>query len=124
SQDAVLLRVFPFTLTEAAKRRVDRITPGAVNTWDLLKKAFIQRLSTMNRQLLDSHGPILGMTPTQALTAIKTMAGHSQKWHDRTSSSNISSSNTDALVAIISKLDNLGRDMKKLKENVHVMSNL
>nr|GEV81173.1 hypothetical protein [Tanacetum cinerariifolium] len=43
SQDAVLLRVFPFTLTGSAKRWVDRLTPGAVNTWDLLKTAFIQR---------------------------------------------------------------------------------
>nr|GFD05867.1 hypothetical protein [Tanacetum cinerariifolium] len=43
SQDAVLLRVLPFTVTGAAKRWVDRLTPGAVNTCDLLKKAFIQR---------------------------------------------------------------------------------
>ncbi|GKF01934.1 hypothetical protein Tco_0028857 [Tanacetum coccineum] len=50
------------------------------------------------------------------------MADHSQKWHDRTSSRSISSnSNTDGLAAIISKLDNLGRDMKKLKENVHAI---
>nr|GFD04656.1 hypothetical protein [Tanacetum cinerariifolium] len=61
------------------------------------------------------------MTPTQALTAIQTMAGHSQKWHDGTSSKNISSSNIDGLAAIVSKLDNLGRDMKKLKENVHAI---
>ncbi|GKD35568.1 hypothetical protein Tco_1251077 [Tanacetum coccineum] len=61
------------------------------------------------------------MTPTQALTAIQTMADHSQKWHDRTSSRSISNnSNADGLVAIVSKLDNLERDMKKLKENVHV----
>ncbi|GJY46654.1 zinc knuckle CX2CX4HX4C containing protein, partial [Tanacetum coccineum] len=81
SKDAVPLRVFPFTLTGSAKRWVDRLTPGAVNTWDLLKK-----------------------------------------WHDGTSSRNISnSSNTDGLAAIVSKLDNLGRVMKKLKENVHVI---
>ncbi|GJT46117.1 hypothetical protein Tco_0954832 [Tanacetum coccineum] len=120
TQDAVLLRVFPFTLTGTAKRWVDRLTPGTVNTWDLFKKAFIQRycppsktakrledihnfkqesdeslyqalewfndllykcpthdinihqkvnifykgLNTMNHQLLDSQGPIPGMTPT------------------------------------------------------------
>ncbi|GKA63510.1 hypothetical protein Tco_0763116 [Tanacetum coccineum] len=172
SQDVVLLRVFPFTLTGSTKRWVDRLTPGVVNTWDLLKRTFIQRyyppsktakrpkdihnfkqesdeslyqaweryndllykcpthkvnifykgLDTMNHQLLDSQGPIPGMTPTQALTAIQTMAGHSKKWHDRTSSRNVSSnSNTDGLAAIISKLDNLGRDMKKLKENVHAI---
>nr|GEV05123.1 hypothetical protein [Tanacetum cinerariifolium] len=132
SQDTVLLRVFLFTLTETAKRWVDRLTPGAINTWDLLKKAFIQShqkvnifykgLSTMNCKFLDSQGLILGITPTQALMAIQTMAGHSQKWHDETSSRNISSSsNTDGLAAIVSKLDNLGRDMKKLKENVHAV---
>ncbi|GKE20218.1 hypothetical protein Tco_1431730 [Tanacetum coccineum] len=38
SQEAVLMCVFPFTLTGSAKRWVDRLTPGAVNTWDLLKK--------------------------------------------------------------------------------------
>ncbi|GKE20723.1 hypothetical protein Tco_1432235, partial [Tanacetum coccineum] len=67
-------------------------------------------------------GPIPGMTPTQALTEIQTMADHSQKWHDGTSSRNLSSSNnTDGLAAIVSILDNLGRDMKKLKENVHAI---
>nr|GEU51799.1 zinc knuckle CX2CX4HX4C [Tanacetum cinerariifolium] len=48
------------------------------------------------------------------------MADHSQKLHEGTSSRNISSiSNTDGLAAYVSKQDNLGRDMKKLKENVH-----
>ncbi|GJQ98331.1 hypothetical protein Tco_0009470 [Tanacetum coccineum] len=76
----------------------------------------------MNRQFLDSHGPIPGMTPTQALMVIQTMADHSQKWHDGTSSRTMSSSSDiDGLAAVISKLDNLGRDMKKLKENVHAI---
>ncbi|GKB67347.1 hypothetical protein Tco_0928759 [Tanacetum coccineum] len=58
SQDAVLLCVFPFTLTGSAKRWVDRLTPGAVNTWDLFKKAFIQRYcppSNTAKQLEDIH---------------------------------------------------------------------
>ncbi|GJS32232.1 hypothetical protein Tco_0530614 [Tanacetum coccineum] len=83
---------------------------------------FYKGLSTMNRQLLDSQGPIPGMTPAQALTAIQTMADHSQKWHDRMTSGNIgSSSSNDGLAALVSKLDNLGRDMKKLKESVHAI---
>ncbi|GJW70345.1 hypothetical protein Tco_0127262, partial [Tanacetum coccineum] len=83
---------------------------------------FYKGLSTMNRQLLDSQGPIPRMTPTQALMTIQTMADHSQKWHDGTLSRSLSSSsNTDGLAAIVSKLDNLGRDMKKLKENVHAI---
>nr|GEV08182.1 hypothetical protein [Tanacetum cinerariifolium] len=74
----VLLRVFPFTLTGEAKRWVDRLTPGVVNTWDLLKNVFIQR--------------------------------------------NISSSSdTDGLAAVISELDNLGCNIKKLKENAHAI---
>nr|GEV63658.1 hypothetical protein [Tanacetum cinerariifolium]GEX46780.1 hypothetical protein [Tanacetum cinerariifolium] len=135
---------------------VHRLTLGAVNTWDLLKKAFIQRycppsktakrleeihnfkqesdeslyqaweryndflykcpthdinnhqkvsnfykgLNAINHQFLDSQGPIPGMTPTQALMEIQTMADHSQKWHDGTSSRNVSNnSNTDGLAA-------------------------
>ncbi|GKA91122.1 reverse transcriptase domain-containing protein [Tanacetum coccineum] len=146
-------------VTGAAKRWVDRLTPGAVNTWDLLKKAFIQRYCPPSKTAkrleyihnfkqesdeslyqdweryndllykcpthdINSHqkGPIPRMTPTQALIAIQTMVDHSQKWHDGTSSRNISSnSNTDGLAVIISKLDNLGRDMKELKENVHAI---
>ncbi|GJV44801.1 hypothetical protein Tco_1429337 [Tanacetum coccineum] len=177
-KDAVLLRVFSFTLTRTANRWVDKLTSGALNTWDLLKKAFIQRycpsskttkrledihnfkqeideslyqawerfndllykcsthdinnhqkvnifykgLSTINRQLLDSQGPIPRKIPTPALTTIQTMANHSQEWHDGTLSKSLSNSNnTDGLAAIVSKLDNLGRDMKKLKENVHAI---
>ncbi|GJZ67466.1 putative reverse transcriptase domain, ribonuclease H-like domain, aspartic peptidase domain protein [Tanacetum coccineum] len=68
------------------------------------------------------NGLIPGMTPTQALTAIQTMADHSQKWHDGTSSRNVSSnSNTEGLARFVSKLDNIGCDMKKLKENVHAI---
>ncbi|GKB49593.1 hypothetical protein Tco_0900346 [Tanacetum coccineum] len=178
SHDVVMLRVFPITLTGSAKRWVDRLPPGTVDSWDLLKNAFIQRycppsntvkkleeicnfkqegdetlyqaweqynnllykcptydinshqkvnifyngLGTMNRQLLDLQGPNPSMTPAQALTAIQTMADHSQKWHDGTSSKNIeSSSNSEGIAAIVRKLDNLGRDMKKLKENMHAI---
>ncbi|GKE55902.1 hypothetical protein Tco_1495087 [Tanacetum coccineum] len=58
SKDAVMLRVFPFTLTGSAKRWVDRLAPGTINTWDLLKKAFIQRYcppSMTAKQLKDIH---------------------------------------------------------------------
>ncbi|GJR47216.1 hypothetical protein Tco_1315319 [Tanacetum coccineum] len=67
-------------------------------------------------------GPIPGMRPTQALTAIQTMADHSQKWHDGTTSKNIGSiPSKDGLAALVNKLDNLGRDMKKLKESIHAI---
>nr|GEV38038.1 hypothetical protein [Tanacetum cinerariifolium] len=76
----------------------------------------------MNRQFFDSHGLIPGMTPAQALTAIQTIADHSQKCHNGSSSRNIdSSSNSEGIAAIVNKLDSLGCDMKKLKENVHAI---
>ncbi|GJX14114.1 hypothetical protein Tco_0205872 [Tanacetum coccineum] len=146
---------------------VDRLSLGTIDSWDILKKAFIQKvtvrqyitvqvgdvihnfkqegdetlyrawewyndllykcttheinshqkvnifyssLSTMNRQLLDSQGLIPGITRAQALTAIQTMADHSQKWHDGSSSRSINNnnSNTEGIAAIVSKLDSLG----------------
>nr|GEU89789.1 reverse transcriptase domain-containing protein [Tanacetum cinerariifolium] len=67
------------------------------------------------------RGPIPRMTPTQALTAIQTMADHSQKWHDGTSSRFVSSnSNTDRLAAIVRPyLDKecpLNEEVKQLEE--------
>nr|GEX02243.1 hypothetical protein [Tanacetum cinerariifolium] len=53
SQDAVLLRMFPFTLTGSAKRCVDRLTSGAVNTWDLLKKPLSKAIVHHPRSLND-----------------------------------------------------------------------
>ncbi|GKC37718.1 hypothetical protein Tco_1050102, partial [Tanacetum coccineum] len=84
---------------------------------------FYNVLSTMNCQLFDSQGPIPSMTVDQVLTAIQTMADHSQKWHDGSSSRSINknNSNNEGIAAIICKLDSLGRDMKKLKENVHAI---
>ncbi|GKF27787.1 hypothetical protein Tco_0094129, partial [Tanacetum coccineum] len=43
THDVVMLRLFPITLTGTAKRWVDKLTSGTNNTWDLLKKACIQR---------------------------------------------------------------------------------
>nr|GEX85752.1 hypothetical protein [Tanacetum cinerariifolium] len=87
-----------------------------------LKTSTTSRKKAMNRYTKLGNGPIPGITPTQALMAIQTMADHSQKWHDGISSRNVSSnSNTDGLATIVSKLDNLVRDMKKLKENVHAI---
>ncbi|GJT86182.1 reverse transcriptase domain-containing protein [Tanacetum coccineum] len=128
SQDAVLLRVFPFTLTGAAKRWVDMLTPGAVNAWDLLKKAFTQRYcppSKTAKQLEDIHNfkqesdeslyqawegynDLLYKCPTHNINS-------HQKWHDGTSSRNMrSSSDTDGLAAVISDEGSEARDVRTL----------
>nr|GEX67624.1 hypothetical protein [Tanacetum cinerariifolium] len=49
SHDVVMLRVFLVTLTGAAKRWVDRLPLGTVDSWDLLKKSFIQRGAHLNK---------------------------------------------------------------------------
>nr|GEU93462.1 hypothetical protein [Tanacetum cinerariifolium] len=57
SYDVVMLCVFLITLTGAAKRWVDRLSPGTIDSWDLLKKAFIQRYcppSKTTKQLEES----------------------------------------------------------------------
>ncbi|GJZ63579.1 zinc knuckle CX2CX4HX4C containing protein [Tanacetum coccineum] len=43
AHNAVMLRVFPITLTRAAKRWVDKLSLRTVDSWDLLKRSFIQR---------------------------------------------------------------------------------
>ncbi|GKE33803.1 hypothetical protein Tco_1453125, partial [Tanacetum coccineum] len=54
------------------------------------------------------------MTPAQALTAIQTIADHSQKWHDGTTSRNIgSSSSNDGLAALDCPLN---EEVKQVKE--------
>ncbi|GJY10950.1 hypothetical protein Tco_0379135, partial [Tanacetum coccineum] len=63
---------------------------------------FYNGLGTMNCQFLDSQGPIPGITPAQALTTIQTMADHSQKWHNGSSSRNVNnSSNSEGIAAIL-----------------------
>ncbi|GJS67958.1 hypothetical protein Tco_0682523 [Tanacetum coccineum] len=56
-----------------------------------LKTSTTSRKKATNHYTKLGNGPIPKMTQTQALTTIQTMADHSQKWHDGTSSRNISS---------------------------------
>ncbi|GKA74913.1 retrovirus-related pol polyprotein from transposon TNT 1-94 [Tanacetum coccineum] len=114
SHDAVMLRVFPITLTGAAKRWVDILSPGTIDSWTSLKKPLSK--GTVH------HPKPLSSLKKSVTSSRKTMADHSQKWHDGSSSRNIdSSSNSKGIDAIVSKLDSLGRDMKKIKENVHAI---
>ncbi|GJU65855.1 7-deoxyloganetin glucosyltransferase-like protein [Tanacetum coccineum] len=89
---------FP-SLTGAAKRWVERLSPGTINIWDLLKKDFIQRYCPpfkMAKQLEEIH-------------------------NFKSTSRRVSNDSSDGIAAITNKLDSLGRDMKKLKENVHAI---
>ncbi|GJU56856.1 protein kinase-like domain, concanavalin A-like lectin/glucanase domain protein [Tanacetum coccineum] len=142
SHDVVMLRIFPITLIGAAKRWMDRLPLGTVNSWDLLKKAFIQRYCPSLRtakqleeirnfkqegdetlyQAWEQYNDLLYKCATHDINNHqKTMADHSQKWRDGSSSRSIEGSSSEGIASIINKLENLGRDMKKLKENVHAI---
>ncbi|GJS94251.1 phospholipase-like protein [Tanacetum coccineum] len=106
-----------------------------VDSWDLLKKTFIQRYSPPSKtakqleeirnfkqegdetlyQAWERYNDLLYKCPTHDIN-------NHHKWHDGSSSRKIeSSSNSEGITAIVNKLENLGRDMKKLKENVHAI---
>ena len=70
--------------------------------------------------MLDSQGPIPGMTSAQALKAIEDMTDHSQKWHEGGNNRSIAGS-TEGITLITNKIESLGHDIKKLKENVHAI---
>ncbi|GJU22379.1 hypothetical protein Tco_1155721 [Tanacetum coccineum] len=69
--------------------------------------------------LNEQKGPIPSMKPARTLESIQTLADHTQKWHDE--SRRTSSGSSDGIAAITSKLYSLGRDIMKLKENVHAI---
>ncbi|GJW66899.1 protein kinase-like domain, concanavalin A-like lectin/glucanase domain protein [Tanacetum coccineum] len=140
----VMLHIFPIILIGAAKRWVDRLSPGTVESWDLLKKAFIQRYCPPSKtakqleeirnfkqegdetlcQAWERYNDMLYKCPTHGIDSHqKTMVDYSQKWHNSSSSRNIdNNSNSEGIAAIVSKLNSLGRDMKKLKEKLLAIS--
>ncbi|GJW18165.1 hypothetical protein Tco_0025601 [Tanacetum coccineum] len=116
THDAVMLHFFPITLTRAIKRLLNSLKKSITSSRTVMKHCIRLGKFTMtcliNAQLMTS----------MAIESNPDEANHSQKWYDGTSSSNIeSNSNTEGIAAIISKLDSLCRDMKKLKENVHAI---
>ncbi|GJW38709.1 hypothetical protein Tco_0064554 [Tanacetum coccineum] len=135
THDVVMLRVFPITLTRTAKKWVDKLSPRTIDSWDLLKKAFIQRYCPPSKaakqleeirnfkkesddtlhQAWERYNDLLYKCLTHDINS-------HQKWHNGSSSKNVgSSSNPEGIAAIVSKLNSLGRDMKKLKDNVHAI---
>nr|GEV59599.1 hypothetical protein [Tanacetum cinerariifolium] len=129
THDTVMPRVFPITLTRAAKRWADRLSLGTINTWDLLKKPsfkgiahHLKWLSSSRRSTTSSRkGSIPNKTPAKALTAIQIMVDYSHKCHDGSNNRRVSNDSSAGMAAITNKLDSLGKDMKKLKENVHAI---
>nr|GEV33239.1 hypothetical protein [Tanacetum cinerariifolium] len=79
---------------------------------------FYNGLDVSTRQILDSKGVVPSMTAANAKVAIQQMAEYSQKWHNGTSRIR-STETSDALAAIQAQLNNLGKEIKKVNENVY-----
>nr|GEV55851.1 hypothetical protein [Tanacetum cinerariifolium] len=89
SMDAIMLRVFPVTLTGATKRH----GKGIMTSFTNIKS----RESSGGNSKTDDH---------------------SENWHDEGS---LGRSSSDEISTITNKLDNLGQDMRKLKQSMHVI---
>ncbi|GJV74039.1 RNA-directed DNA polymerase, eukaryota, reverse transcriptase zinc-binding domain protein [Tanacetum coccineum] len=82
--------------------------PKVLPTFHDRKAAEVNKSSKQGR----NEGPIPGMRPAQALTAIQTMADHSPKWHDGTTSRNIGSSSSKYRLATLEpKIEQLAKEI-------------
>ncbi|GKC89449.1 reverse transcriptase domain-containing protein [Tanacetum coccineum] len=76
---------------------------------------FYNGLDVPTRLILDSRGDIPSKTADDAKTTIQEMVEYSQKWHNGTSRVR-STETSDGLAAIQAQLNNLGREIKKIKK--------
>ncbi|GJZ41221.1 hypothetical protein Tco_0588107 [Tanacetum coccineum] len=139
TQDQVMLRVFPMSLTGAKMKEINNFQQEPDETlyqaWERFKELFMKcpqhyltemqevilfynGLEVPTRQILDSKGVIPTKTAADAKVAIQEMAEYSQKWHNGTSKTR-STETSDGLAAIQVQLNNLGREIKKLNEKVY-----
>ncbi|GJR90425.1 DNA-directed DNA polymerase [Tanacetum coccineum] len=79
---------------------------------------FYNGLDVPTRQILDSKCAIPTKTIADAKVAIQEMVVYSKKWHNGTSSTR-STETSDVLAAIQAQLNNIGREIKKVNENIY-----
>ncbi|GKD25038.1 uncharacterized mitochondrial protein-like protein [Tanacetum coccineum] len=130
--DQVMLRAFPMSLTGAASRWLRNKPTGSITTWDGLKTKFLnkycppartaKKMEEINNfqqkpdenlyQVWERFKELLMKCPQHYLTEMQ------EKWYNGTSRSR-STETSYRLVAIQAQLNNLGREIKKLKEKVY-----
>ncbi|GKA28247.1 hypothetical protein Tco_0714415 [Tanacetum coccineum] len=84
TQDQIMLRAFPVSLTGAASRWLKNESEGLILTWEKVI-LFYNKMDVPTRQILHSKGVIPTKTAANAKIAIQEMAEYSQKWHNGTS---------------------------------------
>nr|GEU80579.1 hypothetical protein [Tanacetum cinerariifolium] len=122
TQDQIMLRVFPMSLTGTASRWLKNEPVGSIDTWKTLKKKFLSKYCPPTRtakkmeeinslqqkpdktlyQAWECFKELLLRCPQHYLTAdakkaIQDMADHSQKWHNRKSTKARSTDIVDGL---------------------------
>ncbi|GJZ96566.1 hypothetical protein Tco_0668900 [Tanacetum coccineum] len=141
TQDQIMLRAFPVSLTRVASRWLRNQPLGSITTWEVLKTKFLNKYcpparTTKKMEEINNfqqepdeslfrawerfkEGVIPTKTVAAAKTAIQEMAEYSQKWHNGTSSRTRSTETSDGLAAIQAQLNNLGWEIKKVNEKVY-----
>ncbi|GJT91165.1 retrovirus-related pol polyprotein from transposon TNT 1-94 [Tanacetum coccineum] len=145
TQDQIMLKAFPVSLTGAASRWLRNQPSGSITTWEVLKTKFLnkycppartaKKMEEINnfqqepdeslfracerfKELL-MKVPYLPKTAADAKIAIQEMAEYSQIWHNGTSLRTRSTETSDGLAAIQAQLNNLRREIKKVNEKVY-----
>ncbi|GJZ82988.1 hypothetical protein Tco_0648161 [Tanacetum coccineum] len=137
TQDQIMLRAFPVSLTGATSRCFQQEPDESLfRAWERFKELlmkcpqhyltdmqevilFYNGLDVLTRQILDSKGAIPSKTATDAKIAIQEMAEYSQKWQNGKYSRTRSTKTSDGLAVIQSQLNNLGREIKKVNKKVY-----
>ncbi|GKB71023.1 hypothetical protein Tco_0932435 [Tanacetum coccineum] len=109
SMDAIMLRVFPVTLTGAAKRYCPPLRT-AKQLEDI--RNFRQDGNETLYQTWERYNDLLCKCPGHDLNK------YQKNWHDEGS---LGRSSSDEISTITNKLNDLGRDMRKLKESMHAI---
>ncbi|GJV83913.1 hypothetical protein Tco_1523811 [Tanacetum coccineum] len=114
TEDQLMLRVFPISLTGAASRWL-RNKPTEPD--ETLYQAW-ERFKELLKKCPQHYLTEMSETVEDAKKAIQEMAEYSQKWHNGTSRGR-STKTSDGLAAIQAQLNNLGREIKKVNEKVY-----
>ncbi|GJY57811.1 hypothetical protein Tco_0457703 [Tanacetum coccineum] len=143
TQDQIMLRVFPISLTGVANRWLRNEPVASIITRETLKKKFLskycppaqtaKKMEEINNfqqepdetlyQAWERFKELLLRCPQHYLTdmqdaadakkSIQDMADHSQKWQNGTSTRTRRTDTSDGLAVIQAQLNNLGREIKK-----------
>ncbi|GJS92033.1 RNA-directed DNA polymerase [Tanacetum coccineum] len=115
TEDQLMVRVFPISLTGAASRWLRNKPTEPDETLYQAWERFKELLMKCPQHYLTE----MQETVADAKKVIQEMAEYSQKWHNGTFRGR-STKTSDGLAAIQAQLNNLGREFKKVNEKVYV----